>query len=72
MRCPSCKSHDHSGIDLHADGFSEGIHKCRICGTIWSLNHGVTEIVQDPQKESFLQAQTECVEGDDYNLPGDK
>jgi hypothetical protein len=28
----------------------------------------VTEIVKDPQLESFLEAQSECVEGDDYNL----
>ena len=68
MRCPICKSHKQVGIELHARGFDEGITECSICGAIWSVNHGVTEIVRDPQAGSFLEAQTECVEGDDYGI----
>lgn len=70
MRCPVCKNHEHVDIDLHSDGFTENIMECPTCGTIWSVNHGVTEIVRDPQEKSFLEAQSESVEGDDYNLPG--
>lgn len=67
MKCPVCKTHEQQvEIDLHSDGFAENIITCRICGTIWSINHGLTEIVKDPQKMSFLEAQSECVEGDDY------
>lgn len=68
MKCPVCKNHEHIDIDLHSDGFTEGIMECPVCGSMWSVNHGVTEIVKDTQEESFLEAQTECVEGDDYNL----
>jgi hypothetical protein len=32
------------------------------------INHGLTEIVTDTQKHSFLAGSTECVEGDDYYL----
>ena len=67
MKCPVCKNHQQVETNLHSDGFKEGITECSICGTVWSVNHGVTEIVKDPQVESFLQAQSECVEGDDYN-----
>lgn len=70
MKCPVCKNHKQVDIDLHSDGFDEGIIECSICGTIWSVNHGVTKIIKDAQANSFLEAQTECVEGDDYNLPG--
>ena len=68
MKCPVCKNHEFVDTDLHAEGFSEDIMECRICGTVWSVNHGVVEIVKDPQDKSFLQARSECVEGDDYNL----
>jgi hypothetical protein len=68
MKCPVCKTHEqHVDIDLHSAGFAEDIITCQICGTIWSINHGLTEIVMDPQAKSFLEAQTECVEGDDYS-----
>lgn len=69
MKCPTCKTHgQYTEMDLHADGFAEDIITCRICGTVWSVNHGVTEVVRDPQEHSFLSALTECVEGDDYSL----
>ncbi len=67
MKCPACKSHDHHDIDLHSNGFTEDIMECRVCGTVWSVNHGVTEIVKDPQEKSFLETISESVEGDDYN-----
>lgn len=67
MKCPVCKNHEHIDIELHSNGFNEEIIECPHCGTIWSVNHGVTEIVKDPQEKSFLEAQSECVEGDDYN-----
>jgi hypothetical protein len=66
--CPVCKHHEHVGINLRSEGFREGIFECRICSSIWSVNHGMTELVNDTQAKSFLEAQTECVEGDDYHL----
>ncbi len=68
MRCPVCKSHENTEIDLHSDGFYEDIIECSICGTVWAINHGMTEIVKDSQEKSFLEALSECVEGDDYSL----
>ncbi|MCM0081966.1 hypothetical protein L4X63_10220 [Geomonas sp. Red32] len=68
MRCPVCKNHEQQETELRADDFKEGITECVICGTVWSINHGVVEIVKDAQVDSFLEAQTECVEGDDYSL----
>jgi len=68
MKCPVCKNSLQVDHTLHSNGFKEGITECSICGAVWSVNHGVTEIVNDPQVESFLEAQTECVEGDDYSL----
>jgi transcription elongation factor Elf1 len=70
MKCPVCKHHEHADIDLHADGFTENIMECPICGSTWSVNHGVTELIKDTQEKSFLEAQSENVEGDDYNLDG--
>jgi len=67
MRCPVCKGHKQTEIDLQADGFTEGIVECKICGTVWAVNHGLSEIVKDAQEKSFLEALTECVEGDDYS-----
>lgn len=68
MRCPVCKSRQQVGTDLRSNGFKEGIVECSICGATWSVNHGVVEIVSDPQAASFLEAQTECVEVDDYSM----
>ncbi len=68
MKCPVCKTHEqYVDIDLHADGFDEDIITCSICGSVWSINHGLTEIVKDAQAKSFLSALSECVEGDDYS-----
>lgn len=69
MKCPVCKTHEkQDSINLCSEGFSEAISTCSICGTVWSVNHGVTEIVADPQEKSFLEALSECVEGDDYSF----
>ena len=72
MRCPACKTHEHSEIHLRSDQFNEDLFKCPTCGTTWSVNHGVMEVVTDTQEHSFLAAKSECVEGDDYNHPPNK
>jgi len=67
MKCPVCKTlEQYVDIDLHSEGFSEDIMTCRICGAVWSVNHGMVEMVRDPQEKSFLEAISECVEADDY------
>lgn len=66
MKCPICKSYKNSEIDLHADGFYEDLYECGVCGSAWSVNHGLTEVVRDTQQASFLEALTETVDGDDY------
>lgn len=68
MRCPVCRNSEHSDIHLHSEGFTEDIMRCPSCGAVWAINHGVTEIVKDPQEKSFLSGASECVEGDDYVL----
>lgn len=71
MQCPVCKTRQqHVEIDVHANGFDETIITCETCDTTWSVNHGTVEVVKDAQIASFLQAQTECVEADDYNWVG--
>ena len=66
MKCPICKCSNHSEIDLHVEGFYEELFECDLCGSSWSVSHGLTEVVNDTQQASFLEAFTECVEGDDY------
>lgn len=66
MQCPVCKSFTNTEIDLHAEGFYEDLFECRSCGSSWAVNHGRTDLVKDTQQASFLEALTECVEGDDY------
>lgn len=71
MQCPVCKTRkQHIEMNMHVNGFDESIISCDLCGTTWSVNHGTVEIVNDAQVASFLQAQTECVEADDYNYVG--
>jgi transcription elongation factor Elf1 len=67
MKCPVCKSHDYVEMGLQATGFSEDIVTCKICGSIWSINHGMSEVVKDAQKNSFMAATSENVEADDYS-----
>ena len=66
MQCPVCKHRSAKGVALHADGFDEALFKCSVCGSTWAINHGLSEVVSDTQKNSFLAGTTECVEGDDY------
>lgn len=72
MKCPVCRNSQQVDTNLNSNGFQEGITECSICGTAWSVNHGVVEIVRDPQADSFLEVQSECVEGDDYSLSPDE
>lgn len=68
MQCPVCKSHNEcTDSDLHSAQFSEDILECGICNAVWSISHGTLELIKDTHMHSFLQAQTECVESDDYN-----
>lgn len=40
--CPICHSIDRVEIDIHADGFAQGLEECGICGALWSQeSHGV-------------------------------
>lgn len=55
-------------MDIHTDGFTEDIVTCSVCGTAWSVNHGLQEIITDAQEASFLSATTECVETDAFSL----
>lgn len=68
MYCPSCKNLEHSDVHFKSEAFLEDFSKCSLCGTTWSTNHGTVEVVTDTQEKSFLSAQTECVECDDYNM----
>ena len=66
MKCPICKNTHIQETDLHAEGFYEDLFECVVCGSSWAVNHGLTEVIRDTQQSSFLEALTECVEGDDY------
>jgi transcription elongation factor Elf1 len=66
MQCPVCKNHDSESTDLQSGGFTEGLLECRICGTSWSVHHGMMAIVNDPNADSFLEALSESVEGDNF------
>lgn len=69
MLCPVCKTHDqYSQSALITEGFNEQLITCEICGSLWSINHGMTELVRDAQENSFMEALSECVESDDYSL----
>ena len=70
MKCPVCKNTQYIEIDLHSEQFSEDIVECKICGSMWSVNHGASEVVKDSQEHSFLEALSECVEGGDYSWAG--
>jgi uncharacterized Zn finger protein len=68
MKCPVCSNYDSIEIGLQIDQFDEKIIHCKSCGTIWSINHGLTEIVKDGQENSFLEGQSLPVESDDYGI----
>jgi len=67
MQCPVCKNSENIQTKLHVDQFEESLETCPVCGTSWSVNHGLVEIVKDSQPKSFLQGISESVENDDYN-----
>lgn len=60
MRCPVCNNREHVDIDLHSEGFAEDIIECGVCGAVWSVNHGVTEIVNNPRKKSTVKEKAKC------------
>ena len=68
MNCPTCNSQEHSDVHFKADAFQEDLDRCSACGTVWSVSHGMVEVVTDTQEMSFLSSTTECVECDDYNM----
>jgi hypothetical protein len=49
----------------HANGFDEDLYQCEVCGSTWSVNHGLVEVVKDTQQKSFLESNTESVDGAD-------
>ncbi len=66
MKCPVCKhSEQHVEIKVHANGIDENLIQCDICGSIWSVSHGLVKIVKDTQAQSFLGANAVSVDGDD-------
>jgi len=68
MLCPVCKSSKHEVVlATHENGFDENLFRCPNCKTLWSVNHGTLEIVEESVGNSFLQASAEAVEADDYN-----
>jgi hypothetical protein len=69
MKCPVCRAHEqYDELEFRTAGFCEGLMSCKICGTVWAINHGAIKVVDDPQDSSFLSALSECVEADDYSL----
>jgi hypothetical protein len=67
MFCPVCKGSDHATVLAeHSNGFDEDLIRCKTCMALWSVNHGTAEIVDDPERHSFLEATSEPVEADDY------
>jgi RNA polymerase subunit RPABC4/transcription elongation factor Spt4 len=69
MRCPVCHSSaQHPEIRSHSVDFDEEIVGCDVCGSSWSLSHGMAAIVTDTQERSFLSAVSEIVEGGDYAM----
>lgn len=68
MRCPACKHSSTKVQNLTGEGFTEAIVECKTCGTTWSINRGVTEIIKDTQKSNFLRCGNENVEAYDYDF----
>lgn len=70
MQCPICQHPEEQQVQLHSEGFHEGIYECHSCGAVWSVNHDLAEIVKDPQEFSFLSVLAEPVDGGNYCLVG--
>jgi len=66
MKCPVCKNHQaHTEIQVHINGFDEDLYQCDVCGSTWSVNHGLVDVVKDTQQKSFLESNMEAVDGAD-------
>ena len=64
MKCPVCKTRgEYLGINLQADGFAENINTCHVCETTWSVNHGISKVIEDSM---FLETTSECNDEDTY------
>ncbi len=68
MQCPVCKHYHLKELGLHSEGFHADIKECRVCGTTWSTNHGLTAVIKNMHKNSILEGSAECVEEDNYIL----
>jgi len=66
MRCPVCGSYQSEALAMKAGQFEEELRECRVCASQWSVSHGLSEVVRDSQKDSFLSGMSETVEADDY------
>ena len=66
MQCPVCGSYEQSTLEMKIAQFNEKLVECGVCGSSWSINHGLAEIVVDTKLASFREGQSECVEADDY------
>lgn len=67
MQCPVCGSFDQRHLAMKVGQFDEVLSECQVCGSQWSLNHGLPEVVFDSQQSSFLSCLSDLVEADDYN-----
>ena len=65
MMCPSCRNAEKPDVRLVPSGLTEEIMECRGCGAVWSVSHGMVELLRDPQAGSFLAKQSEAVEASD-------
>lgn len=65
MMCPSCRSIEAPNVKLVPTGLTEEIMECRGCGAVWSVSHGMVELLRDPQANSFLARQSDAVEASD-------
>jgi hypothetical protein len=65
MMCPSCRNTELPTVKLVPAGLTEEILECRGCGAVWSVSHGMIELLRDPQADSFLARQSDAVEGSD-------
>ena len=66
MQCPICGGYEQRSMEMKIGQFREDLSERSICGSSWSINHGHVELVEDTQSLSFLQGETESVEGVDY------
>lgn len=48
MKCPSCFSRQHVEISLHADGFSQDIRECGVCGAMWTYSGSALKMIKTP------------------------